>query len=458
MDWLPTISDHAGPLYRQISDAIATDIGRGLLRRGQKMPTHRQLAASLGIDLTTVTRAYSDARHRGLLDARVGQGTFVSETTARAAEDIPDGVDIDLSMNVPPQPLEAALDARIQRALDAIHKRDGLSSHLNYQEPGGNDVDRLAVAAWLRPRLGDVPPERVVIYPGSQPAIFNILLTYVKPGEVVLTEALTFPGMKAAAEKLGVRLVGVAMDGQGVLADALAKAIKLHKPKAVYLTPTMHNPTTATMGKARRREVADVLRKSKTMLIEDDAYGALDPSQQPLAGQIPERTFLTISLSKCLAPALRVSFLVAPDRMAAQALRNSLRATSQMAPPLMSALVIEWLRSGEAERIMSAIRNEAAGRQLLAARILKGQSFAAHPKGHHLWLALPDRWSRTDFLAELLRQGLAVVGSEAFAVDQSPPHAVRLCLGAARNRAELSTALQLLLGTLRRAVTPAQVV
>ena len=96
MDWLPTISERAGPLYRQISDAIAADIARGLLRRGQKMPTHRQLAAQLDIDLTTVTRAYGDARHRGLLDARVGQGTFVSETTTRAAADVPDGVNIDL--------------------------------------------------------------------------------------------------------------------------------------------------------------------------------------------------------------------------------------------------------------------------------------------------------------------------------------------------------------------------
>jgi DNA-binding transcriptional MocR family regulator len=303
-----------------------------------------------------------------------------------------------------------------------------------------------------------VSPERVVIYPGSQPAIFNILLSCVKPGEIVLTEALTFPGMKAAAEKLGVRLVGVAVDGQGVLPEALAKAIKLHRPGAVYLTPTMHNPTTATMGRARRKEVVEILRRSRTMLIEDDAYGALDPSQQLLAALAPEQAFLTISLSKCLAPALRVSFLVTPDREAAQLLRSSLRATSQMAPPLMSALVIEWLRSGEAERIIAAIRNEAAGRQLLAARILKGQTYAAQAKGHHLWLSLPDRWSRVDFIAELLRQGLAVVGSEAFAVDPSPPHAVRLCLGAARNRAELSSALQLLLGTLRRAATPAQVV
>jgi DNA-binding transcriptional MocR family regulator len=458
MDWLPTISDSAGPKYRQITEAMEADIASGLLRRGQQMPTHRELAAALGIDLTTVTRAYNDARHRGLLDARVGRGTFVSETTARAAPEVPESVSIDLSMNVPPQPLEAALDARIERAFAAIHKRAGLSSHLNYQEPGGSEAERKAVSAWLRPRVGDVAAERLVVYPGSQSAIFNILLTHVKPGETVLTETLTFPGFRAAAERLGVRLVGVAMDGQGVLPEALTKAIRQHRPKAVYLTPTMHNPTTATMGKARRKEVAEILRKAGTLLIEDDAYGALDPSQQPLATLLPELTFLTISLSKCLAPALRVSFLVTPDQASAQLLRGSLRATSQMAPPLMSALALEWLRTGDADRIIAAIRNEAAGRQQLAARILRGQTYAAHARGHHLWLPLPDRWTRPDFVAELLRQGLAVVGSEAFAVDPAPPHAVRLCLGAARNRAELSTALQLLLGTLRRAAVPAQVV
>jgi DNA-binding transcriptional MocR family regulator len=414
MEWVPTISKELGPLYRQISDAIETDIANGRLRRGQQLPTHRALAGALGIDLTTVTRAYNDARHRGLLEARVGQGTFVSESTTRVAADIADN--------------------------------------------GGNEPDREVVGSWLQPRLSTATRDRIVIYPGSQAAIFNILLSFLKTGDAVLTETLTFPGMKAAAAKLGIRLIGVAMDGQGVLPDALAKTIKLHKPKAVYLTPTMHNPTTATMRKARRKEVAEVLRDSKPFLIEDDAYGALDPSQQLLADLIPEKTFVTISLSKCIAPALRVSFLLTPDSQSALDLRASLQATCQMAPPLMVTLVMEWLRSGEAARIITAISEEAIGRQQLAARLLRGHPFAAHAKGHHLWLPLPDRWNRSGFVTELFRRGLAVVGSEAFAVGEPVPHAVRLCLGAARNRAELGTALQLLARTLSRPTLAAQVV
>src|SRR6516165_635260 len=169
MDWLPTLSEWQGPIFLRIVDALAGDVASGKLVRGQRLPTHRALAAALDVDLTTVTRAYGEARRCGLLEARVGQGTFVSETTARASLDLPAQVKIDLSMNIPPQPVEANLDLRIADA------------------------------------------ERIVIYPGSQAIIFNTLLALTSPGDVVLTEVLTFPGIKAAAAKLGVRLIGVAM-------------------------------------------------------------------------------------------------------------------------------------------------------------------------------------------------------------------------------------------------------
>src|SRR6185437_14924144 len=114
MDWVPTLSEWQGPVFLRIVDALAADIASGRLVRGQKLPTHRALASALNIDLTTVTRAYGEARRRGLLDAQVGRGSFVSETTARAG----DGpIKIDLSMNVPPQPVEANLDLRIAQGL-----------------------------------------------------------------------------------------------------------------------------------------------------------------------------------------------------------------------------------------------------------------------------------------------------------------------------------------------------
>src|SRR6185312_3862783 len=87
--------------------------------------------------------------------------------------------------------------------------------------------------------------DRVVICPGTQNALFNLLIALTSPGDIVLTEALTYPGIKAAAACRGARLVGVPMDEHGILPDALDAACGKHSPKAVYLIPTIHNPTTA---------------------------------------------------------------------------------------------------------------------------------------------------------------------------------------------------------------------
>jgi len=139
-------------------------------------------------------------------------------------------------------------------------------------------------------------------------------------------------------------------------------------------------------------------------------------------------------------------------------MRGSLQATMQMPPPLMVALVTHWLRSGVADQIITAIRNEISGRQQLAARILKGLSFAAQPGGHHLWLSLPRQWNCGDFVSHVLRDGLAVVGGDAFAVQGAAPHAVRVSLGAARNRAELGQALHVLANALKSPASTVQIV
>jgi DNA-binding transcriptional MocR family regulator len=408
------------------------------------LPTHRALASALDLDLTTVTRAYGEARRRGLLEARVGQGTFVSETTARAAHDLPAPVSIDLSMNLPPQPVEANLDLRIAQGLAHIRSAAGFSAFLSYSRPGGNADEREVAASWLRPRVPRASPERIVIFPGSQAIIFNALLALTSPGDVVVTEALTFPGLRAAAARLNVRLVGVAMDGEGARPDALDEAIRKHRPKAVYLVPTQQNPTTATMGPVRRKAIADIIRKRGSMLIEDDVYGPLDPQVSPIANLIPERTYFAASIAKCIAPALRVAYLLAPDPSTEQKMRGGLQATMQMPPSLMVALLTHWLRSGVANDIIKAIRNEAAARQQLATRFLKGIAFAARPASHHLWMPLPKHLDGPDLLAHLRRNGLAVVGEEAFAVNDAAPRGLRVSLGAARNRAELSQALHVL--------------
>jgi hypothetical protein len=218
------------------------------------------LAKALDIDLTTVTRAYGEARRRGLLEAQIGRGTFVSETTARTAGNIPVQVKIDLSMNLPPQPVEANLDLRIARGLEAIQNESSFSAFLNYQRPGGSDDEREVAAKWLRARVPDASAERLVVYPGNQGVLFNALMSLTSPGDVVLTEALTYPGMKAAAGK-AAPAPGRCRNGRGRHpARCVQGGRKAHKPKVVYLIPTLHNPTTVTLGSERRCRRSGIVR------------------------------------------------------------------------------------------------------------------------------------------------------------------------------------------------------
>ncbi|WP_244438491.1 PLP-dependent aminotransferase family protein [Hyphomicrobium nitrativorans] len=364
---------------------------------------------------------------------------------------------IDLSMNLPPQPADADLDGRLARALAEVRAESGLAPYLTYQQPGGTGAERKAAAEWLGGMVADLAggltADRLILAPGTQPALFALLLAHAAPGDAILTEKLTYPGFKAAAAALGVALIGVEMDGEGMIPGALDRAARGGTAKIVYLTPTMQNPTTATMSADRRKRIAAVVRKRGLVLIEDDPYTFLAPGLPPISSFVPERSYFAASLSKAIAPGLRTSIVVAPDAAAAARCAALLRAVVQMSSPLMAAIATQWMRDGTAADLIKATRKETAARQTLARDALQGQDAIAHPAGLHVWLGLPNRWPAPRFVAHLGGRGLAVVTADAFATDAAPPNAIRLALGAARNQAQLARALAILAEALGEGAT-----
>ena len=301
---MPTIADRGGPLYLRIVSALSDDIAAGRLHQGQLLPTHRTLAAALGVDLTTVTRAYTEARRLGLTEAQVGRGTFVKAGPSQQARQAM-SPGIDLSMNLPPQPAEADLTGRLAKAFGEL-RADIEPRILSQLSAARRHAQRAQhsrrVAAVSRPRRhGRSPHHRArhavgAVLPAAQSRPF--------PGDSIFTEALTYPGLKAAAAALGVKLIGVEMDGEGIVPAALERACRRHgEAKVVYLMPTMHNPTTATMPTPRRAQIAQIIRERSLTLIEDDPYAFLTSGIEPLATLVPERAFLTASLSKASHPA-----------------------------------------------------------------------------------------------------------------------------------------------------------
>ncbi|MDK1386912.1 PLP-dependent aminotransferase family protein [Sinorhizobium sp. 8-89] len=440
LSWVPTLSKADGPLYLAIADALAADIAAGGLKEGTRLPPQRALASALGIDFTTVGRAYNEARARGLIEGRVGQGTYVRARRRNADRPSGGGL-VDMSMNLPPLFDDPELVARMWGGIDALEREQGLDLLMRYQAIGGALPDRAAGAAWLRPRLGEVAAERVLVCPGAQGALLATVSMLAARGDVICAEALTYPGLRSLAAHLGIGLAGVAMDEHGLLPEAFEAACVKHRPKALYCNPTLHNPTTATLPLDRREAVVAIARRHGVAIVEDDAYGAL-PTQPvpPLAALAPELVYHVAGLAKCLSPALRVAYLIVPDAVSSVRLEGAIRATAGMASPLSAAIATRWIEAGTADAVLHAIRAETGRRQQIATGILSADRVVTDPEAFHLWLRLPSAWTRGAFGDRLRTAGISIVASDAFALA-APPEAVRLGLGAAETSVELERSL-----------------
>ncbi|MGF6175782.1 PLP-dependent aminotransferase family protein [Ensifer sp. 4252] len=455
--WLPAIRKANGPLYIAIADAIAADIAEGRLSEGTRLPPQRALARALGIDFTTVSRAYNEARHRGLVEGRVGQGTYVKARRMKGLQPAADGL-VDMSMNLPPLFDDAALTMRLWSDISSLQVEHGLDLLMRYQAPGGALHNRAVGASWLQPRLGEIPAERVLICAGAQSALLATISCLAKPGEAIASEAMAYPGLRALTAHLGIDLVGVPIDENGIIPEQLEVIFKSRKLKALYCNPTLHNPTTSTLPLERRKAIVAIARSHGVAIIEDDAYGAIPVAvPTPLAALAPDLVYHIAGLAKCLSPALRIGYLVVPDRQSCVRIEGAIRATSGMAPPFNAAVATRWIEDGTASEVLFAIRREVTIRQAMVSRLLPKDFIQTDQEGFHLWLHLPAPWTRGDFSGRLRASGISVVASDAFALGPAP-EAVRLGLGAARTHEELQRSLMTIADLLEQSPTASSLV
>ncbi|WP_172328432.1 PLP-dependent aminotransferase family protein [Mangrovicoccus sp. HB161399] len=435
-DWTPRIAGSGKPRYLAIAEAIAADIRAGTLSPGDRLPPQRRLAERLGIDFTTVSRAYAEAQSRGLIDSHVGRGTFVAVPAPAALPTLPDEAragETDLSMNMPPEPADPELLARMQAGLAYVGAN--LVPLLRYQSAVGSEKDRVAASTWLSLR-GMVPRlERIAVTPGAHATMTAILTLLARPGDRVLCERITYPGLRNIAGRLGIELVGVPMDLDGMLPDALDAAIREKAPRAVYMNPTLQNPTTLTVPVERRLELSEAINRHGIPLIEDDAYGFIPPkAPAPLAVSAPELTWHIGGLAKCIGAGLRLAYTVAPSGRDAHALAQALRATSVMPSPINMALATQWIEDGTADSIRRFIRAESAARQQIAAEALDGHRYCSEENAFNIWLALPEGIGRADIVARMAGRPLGLMPADAFTVAGPVSDKLRVCLGGAISR------------------------
>ena len=449
-EWTPEVSGDHGPIYLAVADALAADVERGRLQPGDRLPTHRDLARRLGVNVMTVSRAYAEASRRGLVEGEVGRGTFVRRRerhTTRLKTPVTAGPRlIDFHFNLPagdPSLLDASA---ILEELAPTHRP---LLHAGYVSAGLPE-HRAAGAEWIARAGADADPDRVIVCGGAQHAMTITFASLAGPGDLVLTEALTYPGMKALASVLGLRVRGLPMDSDGLLPDAFDAACRKSTPKALYCMPTVHNPTGVVMSETRRREVAAVASRHGVAIVEDDTYGYLcaDPPP-PLVSFAAELGYFLTGTSKNLTAGLRIGYLQAPEASGSAALlerlESNVAALTWMAAPLMAEIASRWIHSGQADAMVDWKRREARARRRLYERVLSGYPTESHPGSSHVWLPLPSPWRGDDFVDQARRRGVGVTAAETFAAGRAAaPHAVRVCLGTPATREEVERGLGVL--------------
>jgi DNA-binding transcriptional MocR family regulator len=347
---------------------------------------------------------------------------------------------VDFSMNLPPEPDDPELVARMREGVSAVAA--DLIPLLRYQGFGGSGMDREAAAAWLSRRGLAPPQERVFVTPGAHPALLAIFGLLAKPGETVLSESITYPGMRSVAAQLRLTLAGLPMDADGILPEAFAEACERLRPKALYLNPTLQNPLTLTVPERRRQEICAVARKYRVPVVEDDAYGFIPVhAPPPLAALAPDLTWHIGGLAKSIGAGLRLAYVVAPDTKAVWPFVSAMRASTVMASPLTLALATRWIEDGTADAVLRFVRTEAAARQRMVAAALPDGSYRADPISFNIWLPLENGWTRSTFGSHMRNAGIGVVASDAFCVEGPAPEAVRVCLGGPIAREALKGAL-----------------
>lgn len=447
-DWSPPPLPDGSPLYLSLADALAADLARGRLKPGDQLPTHRDLARRLGINVMTVTRGYAEAARRGLVDGETGRGTYVRGQGLAARDVLPlearDRRAVDFHFNLPagdPSQLD------VEGTLAALAATPGAAPLFTGYAALGLEAHRDFGARWIGQGGALATPERVVVTGGAQHAMMLAVLSRTVPGDGIVVEELTYPGLKALAAALHLRAVAAAMDAHGLLPDALESAARRNEARLVYLMPNLHNPRGRVMPLERRRELVEVARAHGLTILEDDTYGFLiaDPPP-PFALLAPERCLHVTGTSKSLAAGLRVGFLLTPEgETGEERVAPYVGATSWMAAPLLAELARRWFESGAAQRMIAWKRHEARARRELADGAFAGRSLDAHRGSSHLWLPLPEPWTGAQFAETARRRGVLVSSPESFVTGRGrTPAAVRVCLGTPGSRDEVARGLAIL--------------
>ena len=431
MSWKPVIDRNSEtPLYIALADTLKSDILEGRLAPGTKLPPQRELADYLDIHLSTITRAFKLCEQRGLVCSVVGRGTFISSDAAsqgmltikEASEKV-----IEMGAILPNPDIEQL----VTNYLKEIVTEPDFYKLMQYAPVKYDELQLKAAVRWFSYYGLKSSKENILFSSGSQNAIFTVLSALFSPGDKIATTNVTYPGLKVAANSLGIQVIPLPVYDNAITAKSLDYVVKNHDVKGFYLIPDFNNPSGELMNTDTRREIAEYINKKKLPLIEDSIYSLFMPKPlPPISSFTPEHGIMIGSVSKILSPGLRLAVIHVPTQYYA-AVFNTLYSIVITPPALMMQLFTRTVNLGIFDKIRELRIKEVEDRNKLFDKICTGFKSSGNSCCPLRWAFIPDEKNVTPSVAEkeLLEQGIQIYSAERFVVGNSDiPQAIRVSL------------------------------
>jgi GntR family transcriptional regulator / MocR family aminotransferase len=445
--------DPSQPRRAQLESELREAIRAGRLRADARLPSSRALAGELGVSRRLVVEAYEQLAAEGYLLARRGSGTRVAPrgrvavpgaaTTQAPPEPIPGPTTgIDLFPGAPDLSLfpRRAWSRALRRALAELP-----DSRLSYGEFAGAPELRLALAEHLgRVRAAAAEPERIVVTAGYQQGlrVFCQLLRG-RGGRRVAVEDPGYPLAGWTIESERLEVVPIPIDDDGIDVVALAAAL----PDAVVVTPAHSLPLGAVLAPSRRRQLVAWARDSGALVLEDDYDAELRYDRGPagtLQGLAPDVVVLAGTVSKTLAPALRLGWLLLPAELVPSAVAARTMADGG-GPRIDEWALGDLIASGAFDRHVRGARQRYREKRATLLDALDAALPGSRPRGVaaglHAVLELPGGAGESDVIAAAKRAGVRVHGLSGFTRAHAHPPGLVLGYGLPSER-ELRQAVQ----------------
>jgi DNA-binding transcriptional MocR family regulator len=405
---------------RGIAAAIGRMVSSEQLHDGARLPTVRELARRLGVSPTTVSDAWRHLADVGAIDARGRNGTFVRRPTGpgrprryRRVTEGPGHFPLDLSTGTPDPDLLPDLGPAIAR----VGRQSLTSSYLDH--PVLPELEELLTESW------PFPPEALTVVDGAMDAIDRVAQVVLHLGDRVVVEHPSFPPVLDLLEQLGCEVIGVDVDAHGMTVAGLRAAMS-SSPKAVFLQPRAQNPTGVALTQARARALAEVLRDSSAVVVEDDHANEISAAPLVSLGRwLPARTVHVRSFSKSHGPDLRLAAVGgAGDIVNAVANRRLLG--PGWSSRILQALLVELLCDPGVRDTMAAARAAYAARRAVVSDALTAAG-VPHPAGDgiNLWMRVTDERGA---IVRLVTRGIGAAPGEPFMVRPDGDH-LRITVG-----------------------------